>query len=89
MHMLKQIIRGCTDLPYVGNHPGVGPLVLFVIMGGLAGAKGGIFGAIGGVTLMIVFMLPLFLYGAYDRANESDQMVKRAKLLEKLFDSEK
>lgn len=79
--MFKQIIRGCTDLPYVGEHPGVGTLIMFVIMGGFAGAKGGISGVIGGASLMLVFVLPIFLYGAYDRANESDLLVKRANQL--------
>jgi hypothetical protein len=79
--MFKQIVRGCTDLPYVGEHPGVSTLIMFIIMGGLAGAKGGLFGVIGGVSLMLVFVLPIFLYGAYDRANESDLLVKRAKQL--------
>ena len=42
MKAIRQIIRGCTNLPYVGEHPGKFMMVLFMFMGGMAGGgKGG------------------------------------------------
>ena len=79
MKAIRQIIRGCTNLPYVGDHPGKFMMVMLILMGGMAGGTGGAAGALGGMALMGVFMLPLFLWGAYDRANLSDRLVEEAK----------
>jgi hypothetical protein len=80
MKAIRQIIRGCTNLPYVGEHPGTFVMLMLMFMGGLAGSsKGGTVGALGGMALMVVLMLPLFLWGAYDRANLSDHLVEEAK----------
>lgn len=59
MTWIRRIIRGCTD------HPGTDVLVAFLLMGGLAGAKGGISGFFGGVIIMAVFIVPI--YGALER----------------------
>lgn len=78
MRVLRQIYRGCTDLPHVGEHPGTLWLCMFLLMGGLAGGKGGLAGFLGGTAFMALFMLPIYLYGAYDRANYSDQLEEKA-----------
>ena len=70
----RQTIRGCGNLPHVGEHPGTEMLILFIIMGALAGAKGGLTGAIVGALFMGLFLIPVYLYGAYDRANLSDKI---------------
>ena len=75
MRVLWQIIRGCGTLPHVGEHPGTAFLFGFILMGGLAGAKkGGLWGFIGGSIFMAVPMGLLYAYGAYDRANRSDEL---------------
>lgn len=75
--VIRQVIRGCTNLPYVGPHPGCFIMIMFIIIGAMAGAKGGISGVIGGSCIVAICVLPFFLYGAYDRANLSDKLVKK------------
>jgi hypothetical protein len=77
MKVIRQIIRGCGELPHVGDHPGSIWLFMFILMGLLAGVQSGLWGAFGGATLMALFMLPLYLWGAYDRAQLSDRLVER------------
>jgi len=69
---IKQAIRGCGTLPHVGPHPGTFWLVVFVLMGALAGAKGGWGGALTGGLVMLSAYGPIFLLGAYERAKDSD-----------------
>lgn len=76
--MIRQIIRGCGDLPYVGPHPGTFILAALLLAGALAGAKGGYWGMLGGLAFMGVFMVPIYLYGAYDRAKLSDKLQEEA-----------
>lgn len=73
---IRQMIRGCGELPYVGEHPGTEVLFIFLLMGALAGAKGGWFGVLGGFLIMALFMVPMYLWGAYDRAQMSDGLMK-------------
>ena len=55
-------------------------MVMFMFMGGMAGGgKGGTAGALGGMVITGLLMLPLFLWGAYDRANLSYRLVEEAK----------
>ena len=79
MKFIKQTIRGCGTLPHFGSHPGTGWLILFIALGALAGRNGGIYGILGGAGIMALGMGPLYLYGAYSRAVESDEIVKREK----------
>lgn len=74
MRFLRQAIRGCGTLPHVGEHPGTLMLIAFLLMGALAGEKGGWRGCIIGAAVMALFIGPIFLWGAYDRANLSDQL---------------
>lgn len=77
MSALRQMIRGCGTLPHVGEHPGTTPLFGFVALGAIAGAGKGLWAAVGGAVLMAVFIGPIYLYGAYDRANLSDQLERK------------
>lgn len=69
-----QCVRGCKTLPHVGEHPGTAWVFFMILACGIAGIeRGGFKGFIGGASLAAFFMLPLYLYGAYDRANISDR----------------
>lgn len=75
MGAAKQIVRGMGTLPHVGEHPGTGLMLNWIAAGTLAGGiKGGIVGILGGATIMIMGLGPLYLWGAYDRARISDRM---------------
>lgn len=75
MKIIRQIIRGCGTLPHVGDHPGTVFMLAFLMIGALAGAeRGGLRGSIGGALAMAVFILPLYLKGAYDSAQDSDRI---------------
>ena len=81
MTVIKQIIRGCGYLPGVGEHPGTMWMVAFILMGGMAGVMNKNFdiliGIVGGMVFMGIFIIPIYLYGAYDRANLSDELSKK------------
>ena len=79
MKALRQMLRGCDDLPHVGSHPGTGLLLVFLVMGAFAGRHAGIFGILGGVAIMGIVFVPVYLYGAYDRANLSDRLETEAR----------
>jgi hypothetical protein len=72
--VLRQMVRGCRDLPHVGGHPGAEYLLMFISLGAFAGANGGLVGVLGSAAVMALFVAPLYLYGAYDRANLSDRL---------------
>lgn len=74
MTVLRQIIRGCGTLPHVGEHPGTVLVVFIVVLGVVAGGRGGWLGALLGGVLMLGVFGPMYLWGAYDRANISDRM---------------
>ena len=61
------MIRGCFNLPHVGPHPGTVWLVGFVAIGFAVGRWLGL-------LLMLVFLLPLYLYGAHEREKLSDRL---------------
>lgn len=71
MKLLKDIIQGAGYLEGYGNHPGTDMLLIFTLMGALAGApRGGWTGALGGALAMIVFMGPLWCMGCVGRARD-------------------
>lgn len=77
MHAIKQVLRGCGTLPHVGEHPGTEYLIVFIVLGALTGAEeAGWLGAVGGAAFMVAFFVPIYLVGAYDRANDSDRYSK-------------
>jgi hypothetical protein len=69
--MIRQILRGCGSLPYVGSHPGTFWLGAFTVMGFIAGSWRG-------SGLVLLCLGPLYLYGAYERAIFSDLLSARA-----------
>lgn len=76
MKVIHQTIRGCGNLPYVGKHPGTGILFIFLVMGAIAGERGGFLGTIVGAAFMGIFIVPMYLCAAYSRANLSDKIVR-------------
>jgi uncharacterized membrane protein len=66
MKIVRQIYRGCTDLPHVGPHPGTIPCMFFILLGGVGGHWFG-------MVIMAIFILPLYFFGAYCRAEWSDR----------------
>ena len=77
MKFIRRIIKGCKTLPYMGSHPGTPYLFLFTALGGYAGSKGGIWGTLGGASIMLLFFGPLYLYGAYSRAKEVEELLEK------------
>lgn len=73
MKAIHHIIRGCGTLPHVGEHPGTVLIIAFVVIGAMAGAKGGWKGALFGAGVMAIVFVPMYLYGAYMRSVESEQ----------------
>jgi hypothetical protein len=73
MHIIKQTIRGCGTLPHVGDHPGTIFLWMFLVLGAIAGLDKGLVGGLMGMVIMGSFAVPLYLIGAYDRAQYSDR----------------
>jgi hypothetical protein len=78
LSVLRHVIRGCRTLPYVGEHPGTGFVVMLILTGGAAGWKGGLVGILMGAALMAVVMLPMYLWGAYDRSVISERLSRKA-----------
>lgn len=71
MKLIKDIIQGAGYLEGYGKHPGTDMLLVFILMGGLAGAgKGGWPGFFGGALVMILFMGPLWIIGCVGRARD-------------------
>lgn len=74
MRIIKQAARGCTDLPHVGPHPGTGILLFFITIGCAIGIqRGWIQAAVCGGAMLVLFG-SMYLVGAYQRAEHSDQL---------------
>lgn len=79
LNILKQIYRGTTTLPFVGEHPGTIIIIfLVVVMLFLAIKTLFWFGLIG-----IIPFLAVYFYGAYERAKLSDRLSSKDKELKK------
>lgn len=74
--VIRQCVRGCTDLPHVGPHPGAAVLVVVILLGGIAGLKGRL-GFLAGAAIMSAVYVPIYLYGAYRRAQLSDRLAEK------------
>lgn len=72
----RHLVRGCGTLPHCGEHPGTMWLVTFVLMGAMAGAKGGLVGVFGGAGTMLAVFGSVYLVGAYDRS-KTDERIDR------------
>lgn len=69
----RKTVRGCRELPFVGPHPGSQIVLVFTALGALAGHRGGVWGALGGALFMALFIVPMYVKGAYDRAVLSER----------------
>jgi hypothetical protein len=76
MKALRQIIRGCTTLPHVGEHPGTGIVLMLILSGGAAGWRNGLPGVLVGAGIMAAGMIPIYLCGAHSRAELSDRIAR-------------
>lgn len=77
--IIKQCWRGCGWLPHVGAHPGTVIFIGLVLVTGMAGAKGS--GSAGFAVASLAGLLvygPMYLYGAYSRAQLSDSLERRS-----------
>jgi hypothetical protein len=78
MKIIRHIIRGAGYLEGYGHHPGTSTILLFIFIGGLAGAQRGSWaGFFGGMILSAMFYLPLYIWGCIDRSKDSDRTQKR------------
>lgn len=74
----RQIVRGCGSLPHVGPHPGTQIIALLILVSGLAGAsRGGLAGFILAGLASCAICGPIYLYGAWGRAQASDRIASR------------
>lgn len=65
--IIKQTWRGCGYLPHVGHHPGTFIVFVLLVCGGVAGGWVGL-------SAMSTFVLPIYLWGAFERAKLSDHL---------------
>lgn len=77
--IVHQIVRGSGRLPEFGAHPGTGILLGFILMTGCVGAqKGGFSGFVLGCLFAAGIYGPIYAWGCYDRACESDRWSSKA-----------
>jgi hypothetical protein len=85
MNILRHAVRGCTDLPGYGPHPGTKVLLIYMIFAGFAGTdKGGINGFVGGMLIAMACLGPFYLIGAVSRSRDLDR--DQAQLLKMIKD---
>lgn len=77
--MISRIIRGCSDLPYIGRHCGIDELFIAVAFGGAVLFNWGIYAVLTGMGFMATIFVPRFLFSAYVRAELSDKLVSGEK----------
>lgn len=76
-----QILRGMRHMPHVGSHPGVSFMFTMLAFGVVAGFQAGGWKAAIFVGIMTpLSVLPIFAYGAYDRARISDTNSRREEI---------
>jgi hypothetical protein len=74
----RHAMRGLTNLPHVGPHPGIFYVIFFIFVTGLAGiARGGIIGFIGAIMFGCLMYIPILIAGSIDRSKTSDRMERR------------
>lgn len=74
--ILRHIKNGCGILPDYGEHPGTVWLVLFGVLFPLAGIDGGLRGLLVGLVAWLIFIVPIYLYGAYQRSKAQERFAK-------------
>ncbi len=67
---IKRTIRGMGYLDSCGYHPGTSLLIVFMLMGGLAGVNktNDVSGFLKGAGLMGASIAPIYFIGCHDRA---------------------
>ena len=68
MGTLKHIIRGMGYLEGYGHHPGNLILLAILLVGGINGLDGGLRGFFGGMGIIALGMLPMYIHGCYARS---------------------
>lgn len=78
---IRKILRGFTNLPHVGRHPGVGLMLsLVLIQAAIGGRSHGLSGSmLGGLLGLFVYGI-IFAHGAYERSEYSDRATRREKI---------
>jgi hypothetical protein len=75
---LRDASRGLRTMPHVGPHPGVPVAVALILIGAAVGAqRGGLPTALFGALFMGLWILPLLMIGAVDRARLSDRVTQK------------
>jgi len=77
LKFFRHVFRGVGYLEGYGDHPGTLWLCTFILMGGLAGARGGIWGFLGGAAFMALFMVPIYIFGCVSRSKLADRDQER------------
>ena len=70
-------MRGLTNLPHIGPHPGIFFVIFFIFLTGLIGGiRGSIIGFTLGCFLACLIYIPLLIAGSIDRSKTSDRLVQ-------------
>lgn len=70
---IRRVLRGMGYLHGYGHHPGTATLVLFVVMGTIAGAERGAARAVIGAGVMLAVFGPMYLIGAHGRGRDHER----------------
>jgi hypothetical protein len=65
VNVIRRVWRGLRYSDTYGSHPGTPWLIGLTFVGAVAGG-------IGGAVIMLAFLGPLYLFGAYERGDVSD-----------------
>jgi len=64
---IRRLVRGMRYSEKYGSHPGTVPLLMFVVLGGLASlSRGWLYGLCGAGAVLITFGI-VYLYGCWER----------------------
>ena len=78
----RQALRGSTNLPHVGHHPGTAFVIGMIVITAIAGGNaGGVIGAMLGALSGLVLVGSIYAIGGASRANLSDKLVRRDHML--------
>lgn len=77
LKILKQCYRGTKNLPGVGEHPGTIPLIFWIAMVLLTTLDKPLNVILVANFTNLFFILPIYLFGCYDRAVTSDNYMKK------------
>lgn len=69
MKTLTRIYRGMRYSEKYGEHPGNVWIIVFLLMGAMAGADKGLLHSLMGACIMAAIFGPLYLIGCYERGD--------------------